>query len=231
MMLLMTKAMIFLHMFVGVILIGVILLQRGRGGGLAGAFGGMGGQSAFGTKAGDVFTRITIVLATIWIVLGGLCILAASNSTTKASRYAGGSAADVKKAPAVDGDTKSTNKTDAANSGSTKSEGTKPEGTKPGAGVGENKPGHENDGEKKSGDAIEGGKSVTPQPKDGASGETPDKSGDAKTGENEKPTDEKPADNKDADSSASSSSSPKPSEGKEESGASSPDKPVENKPE
>ena len=35
----------------GLFLIVVILLQRGRGGGLAGAFGGMGGQSAFGTKA------------------------------------------------------------------------------------------------------------------------------------------------------------------------------------
>jgi preprotein translocase subunit SecG len=55
----------------GVFLIIVILLQRGRGGGLAGAFGGMGGQSAFGTKAGDVFTRITIVLAVCWVILAG----------------------------------------------------------------------------------------------------------------------------------------------------------------
>ncbi|MEX2175940.1 MAG: preprotein translocase subunit SecG [Pirellulaceae bacterium] len=47
----------------------VILVQRGRGGGLTGALGGMGGQSAFGTKAGDLFTRITIVVAAIWIVL------------------------------------------------------------------------------------------------------------------------------------------------------------------
>jgi preprotein translocase subunit SecG len=50
-----------------------VLIQRGRGGGLAGAFGGMGGQSAFGTKAGDVFTKITIAVAAFWIVL---CILA-----------------------------------------------------------------------------------------------------------------------------------------------------------
>lgn len=50
-------------------LIVLILIQRGKGGGLAGAFGGMGGQSAFGTKAGDLFTRITIGLATFWIVL------------------------------------------------------------------------------------------------------------------------------------------------------------------
>jgi preprotein translocase subunit SecG len=50
-------------------LILLVLVQRGRGGGLAGALGGMGGQSAFGTKAGDVFTRITIVTAAIWIIL------------------------------------------------------------------------------------------------------------------------------------------------------------------
>ncbi len=53
-------------------LIILILIQRGKGGGLAGAFGGMGGQSAFGTKAGDLFTRITIGVAFFWIVL---CIL------------------------------------------------------------------------------------------------------------------------------------------------------------
>ncbi len=50
-------------------LIGVILIQRGKGGGLAGAFGGVGGSSAFGTKAGDVFTRITVGIAIGWIVL------------------------------------------------------------------------------------------------------------------------------------------------------------------
>lgn len=49
----------------------LVLIQRGRGGGLAGAFGGMGGQSAFGTRAGDTFTRITIVLAVIWVLLAG----------------------------------------------------------------------------------------------------------------------------------------------------------------
>ncbi|REK09078.1 MAG: preprotein translocase subunit SecG [Planctomycetota bacterium] len=52
-----------------VFLILLVLIQRGRGGGLAGAFGGMGGQSAFGTKAGDLFTRVTIVTATVWIIL------------------------------------------------------------------------------------------------------------------------------------------------------------------
>ena len=54
-------------------LIMVVLVQRGRGGGLAGALGGAGGQSAFGAKAGDTFTRITIVTATLWFLL---CIAA-----------------------------------------------------------------------------------------------------------------------------------------------------------
>ena len=52
-----------------IFLILLVLIQRGRGGGLAGAFGGLGGQSAFGTKAGDLFTRITIGVAAFWIIL------------------------------------------------------------------------------------------------------------------------------------------------------------------
>jgi preprotein translocase subunit SecG len=50
-------------------LILLVLVQRGRGGGLTGALGGPGGQSAFGTKAGDLFTKITIGVATVWIFL------------------------------------------------------------------------------------------------------------------------------------------------------------------
>ena len=50
-------------------LILLILVQRGRGGGLTGALGGPGGQSAFGTKAGDLFTRITSFVALGWIAL------------------------------------------------------------------------------------------------------------------------------------------------------------------
>jgi len=56
----------------GAFMIFIILLQRGRGGGLAGAFGGLGGQSAFGTKAGDVFTKITVVIAVVWVAMAGI---------------------------------------------------------------------------------------------------------------------------------------------------------------
>ena len=54
---------------IGLFLILLVLIQRGRGGGLAGAFGGAGGQSAFGSKAGDAFTRFTIYVAAAWILL------------------------------------------------------------------------------------------------------------------------------------------------------------------
>ncbi len=52
--------------FLSIFLVLLILVQRGRGGGLTGALGGPGGQSAFGSKAGDTFTLITVVVATIW---------------------------------------------------------------------------------------------------------------------------------------------------------------------
>ncbi len=52
-----------------VLLIGLILIQRGKGGGLTGAFGGAGGASAFGSRAGDTFTWITIYTAAAWILL------------------------------------------------------------------------------------------------------------------------------------------------------------------
>jgi len=73
-------------------LILLVLVQRGRGGGLAGALGGMGGQSAFGTKAGDLFTKITVGVAAVWIVL---CILATnllSRQQSLLSSELGGSA-------------------------------------------------------------------------------------------------------------------------------------------
>ncbi len=54
---------------VGFFLIVVILLQSGKGGGLAGAFGGAGGQSAFGSRMGDEFTKITLYIALVWFLM------------------------------------------------------------------------------------------------------------------------------------------------------------------
>ena len=65
-------------------LICLILIQRGKGGGLAGAFGGVGGSSAFGTKSGDVFTRVTIVAASVWIVLSLILVVMYNQPRTSA---------------------------------------------------------------------------------------------------------------------------------------------------
>lgn len=54
---------------VSVFLILLILIQKGKGGGLAGAFGGPGGQSAFGSKTADAFTKITLYVAGIWVAM------------------------------------------------------------------------------------------------------------------------------------------------------------------
>ncbi|HDZ22537.1 hypothetical protein LCGC14_0284530 [marine sediment metagenome] len=51
-----------------VLLVLIVLLQKGRGGGLGAAFGGAG-SSAFGTRTGDVFTWITIVLTGLFLLL------------------------------------------------------------------------------------------------------------------------------------------------------------------
>ncbi|MCK4626709.1 MAG: preprotein translocase subunit SecG [Phycisphaerae bacterium] len=64
----MTMFWAIIFIVVCILLVIVVLLQKGRGGGLGGILGG-GGQSAFGTRTGDVFTWITIVLVGIFLLL------------------------------------------------------------------------------------------------------------------------------------------------------------------
>src|SRR4051812_7622314 len=67
---LMITFLFILLILVSIFLVMVILVQRGRGGGLSGAFGSGGGSSsAFGTKTGDVFTILTVVTFVVFIVL------------------------------------------------------------------------------------------------------------------------------------------------------------------
>jgi preprotein translocase subunit SecG len=59
-----------LYVMVCVSLIGVILLQQGKGGDIANAFGGGGSQAVFGARAGaTLLTRATSVLAALFVVL------------------------------------------------------------------------------------------------------------------------------------------------------------------
>ena len=59
----------FIVLMIGIFLILLVLIQRGKGGGLIGALGGSGGSSPFGSRAGDQFTRITIYVALVWLLL------------------------------------------------------------------------------------------------------------------------------------------------------------------
>jgi preprotein translocase subunit SecG len=60
-----------LFVLVCLLMMGVILIQKPRGGGLAGAFGGAGGsaQSPFGAKTGDFLTWFTVSCFVLFILL------------------------------------------------------------------------------------------------------------------------------------------------------------------
>ena len=114
----MLNALVMVLLFLtAVFLILLVLIQRGRGGGLAGAFGGLGGQSAFGTKAGDLFTRITIGVAAFWIILCAASVKMLSNEDSALINIgknaatilppAGGATKDAKSEPGAAGGGKS----------------------------------------------------------------------------------------------------------------------------
>lgn len=60
--------LIIVHVIASIFLIAVILLQAGRGGGLADSFGGAQMQSLFGTKSTTVLTKLTTICATLFII-------------------------------------------------------------------------------------------------------------------------------------------------------------------
>ncbi len=71
--------LIFLHIIVSALLIIVILLQSGKGGGLAGSLGGGVSTAMFGGQGADkVMTRLTTGLAAAFMVLAILISIASS---------------------------------------------------------------------------------------------------------------------------------------------------------
>ena len=55
-------------------LIFIILIQKGKGGGLSGAFGGLGAGGLLGTKTGDFLTWVTIGLVVAFLGLGVIMV-------------------------------------------------------------------------------------------------------------------------------------------------------------
>jgi preprotein translocase subunit SecG len=56
------------HVFVCMVLIGVVLLQQGKGGGMGAAFGGATTQVFGGRGAGNILTRATAICAGIFML-------------------------------------------------------------------------------------------------------------------------------------------------------------------
>ncbi len=73
-----------------VLLIAVILLQKSKSEGLGLAFGAGVGESLFGSRAGNVLTRITVVLSTVFLLntLGLAVIFSGARARSLMHRYA-----------------------------------------------------------------------------------------------------------------------------------------------
>jgi preprotein translocase subunit SecG len=93
------------HVVVCLFLIVVVLLQSGKAADLAGAFGGMGSQTAFGPRgSATVLSKATTISAALFMVTSlGLSILATRNAGLGATVLEGApvTGAPSKGAPAV----------------------------------------------------------------------------------------------------------------------------------
>jgi preprotein translocase subunit SecG len=67
------KVVVAIWTFAALALILLILIQKGRGGGLSSAFGGLG-SSLLGTKTGDFLTWVTICFVAVWLLLSVVAV-------------------------------------------------------------------------------------------------------------------------------------------------------------
>ncbi len=102
----MTIIFTIVHVVVCVFLVIVVLLQSGKAADLAGAFGGMGSQTAFGPRgAATVLSKATTIAAALFMMTSlSLAILATKNaggSTSVLQRTTGGQKKAATPAPAA----------------------------------------------------------------------------------------------------------------------------------
>ena len=99
----MISFLIVIHTIVSILLISVVLMQASQGGGLSGTFGGQATSSVFGGQnAGNVLSKITTWLATIFLSLA-VVISVMSSPTAESSTSIVRQAADERPTvPATD---------------------------------------------------------------------------------------------------------------------------------
>lgn len=71
--------LIIIHVLAAILLIAAVLIQRGRGGGLVESFSGV--ESMFGTKTSAFLTRITVILAAVFLLTSISLALMAAHRT------------------------------------------------------------------------------------------------------------------------------------------------------
>src|SRR5690349_19653279 len=77
----MTTFLTILYVIVCIFLILVVLLQAGRGGGMGAAFGGGSSQTVFGgAGAGNFLTRLTVIMAALFMLLSATLAYLSSGS-------------------------------------------------------------------------------------------------------------------------------------------------------
>ena len=86
----MVVLLIILHVIVCLFMIGIVLLQQGKSADLANAFGGQGGQTAFGPRgASNLFTRLTTWSAIVFMLTSIGLTIALSHSSANRSVLSG----------------------------------------------------------------------------------------------------------------------------------------------
>jgi preprotein translocase subunit SecG len=94
----MSTLVTFLHVVVSLILVGTVLLQQGKGGGMGGAFGGANAATVFGSGGASTFLRrLTAISATIFMLTSILLAYIASNDAGDALRSYSSQQAALKK--------------------------------------------------------------------------------------------------------------------------------------
>ena len=99
----MTGFLIIIHTIVSILLISVVLMQASQGGGLSGTFGGQAASSVLGGQnAGNVLSRITTWLATLFLSLAVIISMLSGPSTNASSSIVKQAAEDRPVVPATD---------------------------------------------------------------------------------------------------------------------------------
>jgi preprotein translocase subunit SecG len=94
----MTYVLIFLHVFVCIAMIGIVLLQSGKGAEMGASFGAGGSQTVFGASGGNTFMNKLTTAAAIIFMLTSLTLAHVSSSGNSSSIMSSKTAAPAKPA-------------------------------------------------------------------------------------------------------------------------------------